>query len=189
MPHYKVSFGDSEALIGEGEWAYFCSRYRLVEAAGGLVKNSAGEYLMIFRNGRWDLPKGKREEGESMEQAAVREVMEECGISRLTLQGLLVATYHTYALQGVDVLKKTCWYAMTCSGKQRRLRPQAEEGIEAAEFLPAEKVAGYLLRAYPAVRDVFAAERRGLAAGAYGSEAYGSEALRTLVEPLASYTT
>jgi 8-oxo-dGTP pyrophosphatase MutT (NUDIX family) len=188
MPHYKVSFGDSEALIDEGEWAYFCSRYRLVEAAGGLVKNSVGEYLMIFRNGRWDLPKGKREEGESMEQAAVREVMEECGVSRPTLQGLLVATYHTYTLQGVDVLKKTCWYAMTCSGKQRRLQPQAEEGIEAAEFLPAEKVADYLLRAYPAIRDVFAAERRGLAA-----EAYGSEALRTLVEPeksaLASDTT
>ncbi|MDR1343146.1 MAG: NUDIX domain-containing protein [Prevotellaceae bacterium] len=159
MQHYKVFSGDSEMQIGESEWAHFCSRYRLVEAAGGLVKNSRGEYLLIFRNGRWDLPKGKREAGESMEQTAVREVMEECGVDRLTLQGLLLVTYHTYTLQDTDVLKRTCWYSMSYSGERPKLQPQAEEGIEVAEFLPAEKVAGCIACSYPSIREVFAAER------------------------------
>ncbi|MDR1022150.1 MAG: NUDIX domain-containing protein [Prevotellaceae bacterium] len=160
MQHYKVSSGDSEVQISESEWAHFCSHYRLVEAAGGLVKNGSGEYLLIFRNGRWDLPKGKREAGESMEQTAIREVMEECGVDRLTLQGLLQVTYHTYALPDADVLKRTCWYSMSYFGERSKLRPQAEEGIEVAEFLPAEKVAECLACSYPSIREVFAAERR-----------------------------
>jgi 8-oxo-dGTP pyrophosphatase MutT (NUDIX family) len=131
-----------------------------VEAAGGLVKNGDGEYLMIFRNGKWDLPKGKREAGESMEQTAVREVMEECGLNGLALQDLLLTTYHTYTWQGVDVLKKTCWYTMTCSGKRCNLQPQAEEGIEVAEFVPAEKVADRLLCSYHTIRDVFATYKK-----------------------------
>ncbi|MDR1416819.1 MAG: NUDIX domain-containing protein [Prevotellaceae bacterium] len=166
MHYYKVSSNDSEVQISESDWAHFCSRYRLIEAAGGLVKNSSGEYLVIFRNGRWDLPKGKREEGERMEQTAIREVMEECGVDGLTLQGLLLTTYHTYTLQDVDVLKQTCWYAMSYSGNRCELQPQAEEGIEVAEFLPVEKAAACLASSYPSIRDVFAAELGLLSAGA-----------------------
>jgi 8-oxo-dGTP pyrophosphatase MutT (NUDIX family) len=160
MRCYKIFSNEMELQICESEWASFCSRYRLVDAAGGLVGSSSGEYLMIFRNGRWDLPKGKREEGESVEQTAVREVMEECGIDSLTLQGLLTVTYHTYTLNGVDVLKRTYWYAMSYAGARRTLQPQAEEGIEAAEFLPADKIADCLQRSYCSIRDVFAAAKR-----------------------------
>lgn len=149
-----------ELHVCESEWASFCSRYRLVDAAGGLVRSSSGEYLMIFRNGRWDLPKGKREEGESVEQTAVREVMEECGVDRLALQSLLTVTYHTYTLNGVDILKRTYWYAMSYAGSGRALQPQTEEGIEAAVFLPAEKVAGCLQCSYSSIKEVFAAAHR-----------------------------
>ncbi|MDR0413808.1 MAG: NUDIX domain-containing protein [Prevotellaceae bacterium] len=157
--YYRVSSCDSEVQVSESEWAHFCSRHLLIEAAGGLVKNSDGEYLVIFRNGRWDLPKGKREAGESLEQTAIREVMEECGIDGLTLQGLLHVTYHTYTLQETNVLKQTTWYAMSYAGSRCLLRPQAEEGIETAEFLSAEKAAACLAASYPSIREVFAAER------------------------------
>jgi 8-oxo-dGTP pyrophosphatase MutT (NUDIX family) len=160
VQNFKVFSNDKELQICESEWANFCSRYQLIDAAGGLVKNSCGEYLMIFRNGRWDLPKGKREEGESMEQTAIREVTEECGVDALTLQRLLTVTYHTYTLNGADVLKRTCWYAMSCADNRRALQPQAEEGIEVAEFLPAEKVDACLECSYSSIREVFAAERR-----------------------------
>ncbi|MDR3188842.1 MAG: NUDIX domain-containing protein [Prevotellaceae bacterium] len=156
---YKVFCDDRELQVGESEWLSFCSRYQLVEAAGGLVRSGGGECLMIFRNGRWDLPKGKREEGESVEQTALREVMEECGVGALTLQGLLTVTYHTYTLNGVDVLKRTYWYAMRYAGSLRALQPQAEEGIEVAEFLPPEKVAACLEASYGSIREVFAAEK------------------------------
>jgi 8-oxo-dGTP pyrophosphatase MutT (NUDIX family) len=154
---YKVFSDDKELQICESEWTDFSGRYLLVEAAGGLVKNGEGEYLMIFRNGKWDLPKGKREDGESMEQTAIREVMEECGVDAPTLQSLLTVTYHTYTLQGVDVLKRTCWYAMSCAGKPHKLQPQTEEGIEVAEFFPPKKVADCLACCYPSIKEVFAA--------------------------------
>ncbi|MDR0711277.1 MAG: NUDIX domain-containing protein [Prevotellaceae bacterium] len=157
MCYKKVFSGNKELQIYESEWADFSGRYLQVEAAGGLVKNGKGEYLMIFRNGRWDLPKGKREEGESMEQTAIREVMEECGIDAPTLQGLLTVTYHTYTLQGVDILKHTCWYAMTCAEKPGKLQPQLEEGVEAVAFVPPEKVADCVAAGYPSIKEVFVA--------------------------------
>jgi 8-oxo-dGTP pyrophosphatase MutT (NUDIX family) len=163
VQYYKVFFGDKEQQICENDWSSFCSRYRLVDAAGGLVRSRGGEYLLIFRNGVWDLPKGKREEGESVEQTAIREVMEECGVESLTLHNLLTITYHTYTLNGVDVLKRTYWYAMSYAGSLRALQPQTDEGIERAEFLPAEKIAACMECSYGSIREVFAAERRAVA--------------------------
>ncbi|MDR3328998.1 MAG: NUDIX domain-containing protein [Prevotellaceae bacterium] len=154
---YTVFSGAQERRIGEGEWGAFCSGYQLVEAAGGLVANRHGEYLMIFRNGLWDLPKGKQEEGERLAQTALREVMEECHIDRLTLQALLAVTYHTYALRGVEVLKRTSWYAMRYAGDLRQLQPQREEGIEVAEFCTAEEAAKRVAAGYPSIAKVFEA--------------------------------
>ena len=165
MCYYRVFSGDTELRISESEWASFCTRYRPVDAAGGLVRSSSGEYLLIFRNGRWDLPKGKREEGESVEQTAVREVMEECGVEEVTLQRLLTVTYHTYTLNGVDVLKRTYWYAMSYAGNRRTLQPQAEEGIEMAVFVPAEKAALHLESSYLSIREVFATARSSIKEG------------------------
>jgi len=143
--------------IPDEEWEKFCNRYIMVEAAGGLVQNSNGEYLMIFRNGRWDLPKGKREYGESTEQTALREVQEECGIDHLRLEKLLVVTHHTYTMYGIDALKFTHWYAMKYEGSESEFKPQTEEGIKVAKFMSVDEITGRCFKkCYDAIRAVFA---------------------------------
>ena len=100
-------------------------------AAGGLVTNKNNELLMIFRRGKWDLPKGKLDEGETIEQCAVREVEEETGIGDLYLGRLLGITYHKYFDKYVnaDVIKETHWYLMKAKGSTEAV-PQTEEDIE-----------------------------------------------------------
>jgi 8-oxo-dGTP pyrophosphatase MutT (NUDIX family) len=101
---------------------------RVIEAAGGLVKNEDDKYLFIKRNGKWDLPKGKLEPNEKKKDAAVREVEEECGIRIKALGKKLLKTYHVYEIKGKVVLKVSHWYAMEAKSKQK-LIPQIEEGI------------------------------------------------------------
>ena len=129
----KVQNGLCKSLILQGDdveymWRDFCSYYQLIEAAGGVVVNSKREVLWILRNGKWDLPKGKVESGEKVEDAAVREVKEECAVRGISRGALLGVTYHTYSHNSKAILKKTYWYAMTCSSKQA-LKPQLEEDI------------------------------------------------------------
>ncbi len=107
---------------------------QLIKAAGGLVENEEGEYLFIFRNGKWDLPKGKVEKGEKMKQAALREVEEECGIDIHQQGDKLCKTYHIYEAGSKLVLKKTNWYAMRVKGRPS-LSPQTEEGITEAVWI------------------------------------------------------
>lgn len=103
-------------------------KIRVIEAAGGLVKNELNKYLFIKRNGKWDLPKGKLEENEKKRDAAVREVEEECGIKIKKLGKKLLKTYHIYEIKGKVVLKVSHWYAMEAKSNQK-LIPQTEEGI------------------------------------------------------------
>ena len=129
----KLSNGICNDLIVKGDdvnimWQDFCSRYVVIEAAGGIVLSSDNKVLWIRRNGRWDLPKGKVEPGEKYEDTAVREVEEECGVYGIHRGSLLSLTYHTYLYKGEEVLKKSYWYAMFCSDNQE-LKPQLEEGI------------------------------------------------------------
>lgn len=126
-----------------------------IEAAGGFVINKKKEVLLIFRRGRWDLPKGKLDEGEDITQCAVREVMEETGISKVELQEKLVTTYHTYHQDGKHILKASHWYAMT--GPKSRLVPQTEEDIERCEWIPAADLAAYADRSYGSIREVLKA--------------------------------
>ena len=115
-------------------WEGFRSHYRIVEAAGGLVRNFAGQWLLIFRRGHWDLPKGKLDPGETKEEAAIREVQEETGLQSLTLGNPLPTTYHTYKdKKGRRVLKVTYWFVMDTP--ETTLIPQEEEDIEAAVWL------------------------------------------------------
>ncbi len=102
-----------------------------IVAAGGLVTNDNNELLMIFRRGKWDLPKGKLDEGESIAQCALREVTEETGISNLDLGDFLGVTYHEYFDKYVEanVIKETHWYAMKAIGNEVPV-PQTEEDIE-----------------------------------------------------------
>ncbi len=107
-------------------------------AAGGLVFNEAAELLMIYRRGKWDLPKGKLDKGESIENCAVREVQEETGITKIVLGKLIDKTYHEYfdKWENENVIKETWWYKMNVYGNVK-LKQQTEEDIE--EIIWADK--------------------------------------------------
>jgi 8-oxo-dGTP pyrophosphatase MutT (NUDIX family) len=123
-------------------------------AAGGLVRNSKDEFLLIFRRGKWDLPKGKLNKKETFDQAALREVEEECGISGIQIQNPLISTYHTYSYKDGIALKKTTWFEMLYEG-DGRLSPQKEEDIEEARWIPKNQLGPYLDKSFPAICDVF----------------------------------
>ena len=148
--------------ISNDEWKSFCDSYTIIEAAGGLVQNSQGEYLMIFRNGKWDLPKGKCEAGESAEQTALREVQEECGINQLRPGKLLTITYHTYTLHDAEILKRTYWYSMKYEGCESEFNPQIEENIELAKFISVNEIRNECFKCcYDSIKVVFAAAEGG----------------------------
>ena len=118
-------------------WEDFTDLYKIIKAAGGVVTNPKREILFILRMGWWDLPKGKIEKGESIEDAALREVEEETGCSGLKLGRKLIETYHTYKTKkGKRVLKKTYWFHM--EAEKQDLVPQTEENIELAEWMSTE---------------------------------------------------
>jgi 8-oxo-dGTP pyrophosphatase MutT (NUDIX family) len=113
----------------------FSSCFLVIHASGGLVKNNMREDLIIFRRGKWDLPKGKAEPGESPEQNALREVEEECNLNGLKIQRFLINTYHIYFIDKTPVLKKTRWFEMKYEGKKAP-RPQEKEEITKIIWLP-----------------------------------------------------
>lgn len=115
------------------DWIDFKVKYKVITAAGGLVLNESKKVLFIYRGSKWDLPKGRVEEGENLEEAAIREVEEECGIEKLIINRKLLVTYHLFMLQNEYRLKQTYWYLMF-SNYQGSLTPQLEEGITKAEF-------------------------------------------------------
>lgn len=129
------------------------SKFKIVEAAGGLVRNEKGDYLFIFRNEKWDLPKGKLEKGESIEECAVREVAEECGIQPPSLGKKLVTTYHTYEHKGKKILKPTYWFEMLSNGEEQ-LIPQLEEGITEVRWVNPNQLEDILANTYPSILDV-----------------------------------
>jgi len=120
----------------EALWIRFCMGYHEVLAAGCIVENEFDEILWMKRNGRWDLPKGKVERGERIEDAALREVTEETGIANLQLVKPLGKTYHTYEMHGNVELKTTFWFKAKHTGGRTAGVPQIEEGISAIEWIP-----------------------------------------------------
>jgi 8-oxo-dGTP pyrophosphatase MutT (NUDIX family) len=132
--------------------------FTCVEAAGGLVRKPTGEVLMIYRNNRWDLPKGHREAGESSEATALREVEEECGIGGLQLFDRITDTYHIYRDQEKTILKRTDWYAMNYAGTATPA-PQVAEGITRAEWKSSSELAAILPTVYCSIFEVFATQK------------------------------
>jgi 8-oxo-dGTP pyrophosphatase MutT (NUDIX family) len=128
FPHVIILHNDPSRVLHKIE-----SLTKVIEAAGGAVKNSEGKLLLIHRRGKWDLPKGKLDKGETPEKAALREVEEECGITGLKITRTLSPTYYTYKEGGNLILKKTYWYEMTTSDSGK-LVPQTEEGISKCEW-------------------------------------------------------
>ncbi len=112
----------------------FKGLFKIIKAAGGVVKNSKNEILFIFRRGSWDLPKGKIEKDEKKKIAAIREIQEETGLQQVVLGDAICKTYHVYTFNEKRVLKKTYWYNMTTISDET-LVPQTEEDIEQAVWM------------------------------------------------------
>ena len=130
--------------------------YTPIDAGGGLVFNDAGALLMIFRRGKWDLPKGKLDPGETMEECALREVSEETGVRGLTATGKLIDTYHIYMMHDELMLKRTAWYRMMSSSTEK-LRPQKEEQIMEAKWVSLAELPTLAAKSYEAIREVLRA--------------------------------
>ncbi|MEX6689389.1 NUDIX domain-containing protein [Danxiaibacter flavus] len=127
----------------------------IIIAAGGLVTNEKNELLMIFRRGKWDLPKGKLDEGESIEACALREVREETGLQQLDLLNEVGITYHEYfdKFTNADVIKRTHWYAMKTVTDQN-LTPQTEEDIEQIVWADRKQIADHLTNSYKNIVEI-----------------------------------
>jgi len=134
-------------------WQEFLRTFKTVSAAGGLVLNAKKEILFIYRSHKWDLPKGRIEKGETIEETAIREVEEECGISNLKLIKPLLTTYHVYFQNGMK-LKETFWFVMT-SEYTGKLTPQLEEGITEVVFKKEAAIKEALQNSYKNIELVY----------------------------------
>ncbi|WAC39732.1 NUDIX hydrolase [Pedobacter sp. SL55] len=130
----------------------------VIKAAGGLVTNAKGEFLFIFRNKKWDLPKGKVDKGEKVKDAAVREVEEECGVKIEKRNDRICKTYHVYEMGGELILKRTSWYHMTVKGSPK-LVPQVEEGITEAVWIAPHEIKAKIKNTYALITDVLKKEK------------------------------
>ncbi len=117
--------------------ADFNSLFKTQIAAGGLIKNEKDQFLFIFRRGFWDLPKGKVEKNETKREAAVREVIEETGISDVLIKNKIIVTNHAFKNKKEErIIKVSHWYMM--DAPHQELIPQVEEDIEKAEWVEPE---------------------------------------------------
>jgi 8-oxo-dGTP pyrophosphatase MutT (NUDIX family) len=131
----------------------FFKKFSLIIAGGGLVWNEKDEILMIFRRGKWDLPKGKLDEGEKLEDCAIREVEEETGLKNTKLISPLIVTHHTYHEGSKFILKESHWYIMKVSGEQK-LIPQTEEDIFDIKWVGQNDLEKYKKDSFRLITDV-----------------------------------
>lgn len=138
----------------EEDFHLFRNQFRIIAAAGGLVRNENGGLLFIYRRGKWDLPKGKIDDGESIQTCARREVEEECGIRVSFVDELFNITYHVYREHdGHLTLKETFWFTMRAS-ESESLQPQLEEDITAIEWADVDRQQMLLNNTYPLIREL-----------------------------------
>ena len=142
LHHLKKEKYKSIRLIGENQELLlkkFLSLLPNIVAGGGKVLNAEGKILFIFRNGKWDLPKGKAEHKETIDQTAIREVEEETGIRGLTITKPLEITYHIFKRNNQYFIKKTYWFEMF-SDYSGDLKPQIKEGITKVKWIGPKKL-------------------------------------------------
>ncbi len=125
------------------------SHFKIVKAAGGIVEKE-DKILMIFRMGKWDLPKGKIDKGEAIEDCALREVEEECGI-RVERHQLICKSWHTYLRNNRRHLKKTYWYRMSIVDDSQ-MKPQEDEDIQEVRWMVDKELRAALYNTYRSVR-------------------------------------
>lgn len=138
----------------KNKWNEFKNLFNIEVAAGGKVLNDQNEVLFIFRNGKWDLPKGKLEQNESLAVCAVREVQEECGINNISLINALDTTYHIFKRDNTLFLKITHWFLMK-TNFNGELKPQLNEGIEKAMFKNEIEIENALKNTYKNIQLLF----------------------------------
>ena len=136
----------------EKMWMLFFAIFKVIEAAGGIVQHRVSKkFLFIYRNNKWDIPKGRIEEDESVRLAAIREVEEETGVANLTVNRSLPTTLHLFHRNGKYRLKKTFWFAME-TDFNGNLYPQQEEGIQKAVWVHKDEVASLFDNAYSNIK-------------------------------------
>jgi 8-oxo-dGTP pyrophosphatase MutT (NUDIX family) len=133
------------------------SYFNILVAAGGLITNQEEEILLMFRRGKWDLPKGKQDEGENPETCALREVEEETGLHSVILEHKITETLHFYTYKEKKILKHTYWYKMKFTGTELTI-PQIEEDIVDIQWVKPEHLGKYLKFSYQNITDVFEKE-------------------------------
>lgn len=134
----------------------FFKKFKIIDAGGGFVVNEKKEVLLIFRRGYWDLPKGKLDKGETIEECALREVHEETGLKKVKLKKPLITTYHTYEQGSQSILKVSHWFMMEAKSTEK-LIAQTEEDITDIRWVPITNVEQYKPNAYASIVDVFEA--------------------------------
>ena len=152
----EIQVSDIKDVVIEGNPSEIMQLFRdqliPIIAAGGLVVNPNNEILFIYRRKRWDLPKGKMDPGESIEECAIREVQEETGIGELKIVKPLLTTYHIYIENGI-VFKTTYWYLM--HAEHVIPKPQLEEGITKAVWVHRNNIQLQLQKTYDSILDLF----------------------------------
>ena len=144
-----IPTADTEAV-----YRHLCAEFKEVSAAGGLVTNRRGDYLLINRNSLWDLPKGHQEKGEPISTTALREVQEETGLGEIELHDLICMTDHCYFRDGKWHLKHTWWYHMLYTAPVE-LIPQREEDISKAAWVARSSLPPFLKNTFPSIIEVF----------------------------------
>lgn len=129
----------------------FLKKLPNVIAGGGKVYNENKEILFIYRNDKWDLPKGKTEKKETIEQTALREVEEETGVKGLEITKPLDTTYHIFKRNGTYRIKVTHWFEMKTS-YSGALHAQENEGITKVVWLNEKESKEALTNSYPNIR-------------------------------------
>lgn len=132
----------------------FTKKIPLEIAAGGVVTNKEGKVLFIYRNNKWDLPKGKLDKGETIKECALREVEEETGVKNLKIENFLKTTYHVFRKKNTYHLKEVHWFAMKTSYKGK-LKGQKSEGIEKVKWKGPKKIQEALENSYTNIKTLF----------------------------------
>jgi 8-oxo-dGTP pyrophosphatase MutT (NUDIX family) len=131
----------------------FFRHFTVIEASGGIVQNEKKEILFIFRRNKWDLPKGKLEDNESLLECAIREIEEETGVTDLVFRSKIGETYHTYKEYGKTFMKISHWFSFSCD-KPQKLKPQTEEDITETVWVKETEINNPLGNTYQNIADI-----------------------------------